>query len=186
MMITNFKDLDVWNKSMNLVVETYNLMKIMPKTETYSLCDQMKRASVSIPSNIAEGQQRKSTKEFINFLSIARGSVAELETQYLLCVRLGFLNEQQIDNALKTCNDIAMMLNVLIKRLAENNKTLTTEHEPRITDHESRTTNHGPRTTDHEPRTTDHESRKNRRFSVKASVLMFTKRLQIHNLLKIS
>ena len=118
-MITSYKDLDVWNKSMDLVVETYNLMKIMPKTETYSLCDQMKRASVSIPSNIAEGQQRKSTKEFINFLSISRGSVAELETQYLLCIRLGFLNEQQVEKALKTCSDVGMMLTVLINRLAE-------------------------------------------------------------------
>ena len=119
-MISSYKDLDVWNKSMDLVVETYNLMKIMPRTEIYSLCDQMKRAAVSIPSNIAEGQQRKSTKEFKNFLSIARGSVAELETQYLLCVRLGFLNEQQIDGALKLCDDVGRMLTALIKRLADD------------------------------------------------------------------
>ena len=104
---------------MDLVVETYNLMRIMPKTELYSLCDQMKRAAVSVPSNIAEGQQRKSTKEFINFLSISRGSVAELETQYYLCVRLGFLTEHQVEKALRTCNDVGMMLNVLINRLAE-------------------------------------------------------------------
>ena len=117
-MITSYKDLDVWKKSMELVVETYNLMKLMPKTEIYSLCDQMKRAAVSVPSNIAEGQQRKSTKEFINFLSISRGSVAELETQYLLCVRLGFLRETQVKEVLIICNDVGMMLNALIKRLS--------------------------------------------------------------------
>ena len=118
-MITSFKDLDVWKKSMDLVVETYSLMETMPKTEVYSLCDQMKRASVSIPSNIAEGKQRKSTKEFINFLSISRGSVAELETQYLLCIRLGLLNAQQVEKALKMCSDVGMMLNALMNRLAD-------------------------------------------------------------------
>ncbi len=118
-MITSFKDLDVWKKSMDLVVETYSLMETMPKTEVYSLCDQMKRASVSIPSNIAEGQQRKSTKEFINFLSISRGYVAELETQYLLCIRLGLLNAQQVEKSLKMCSDVGMMLNALMNRLAD-------------------------------------------------------------------
>ena len=118
-MINSYKDLDVWKKSMDLVVEIYSLMKLLPKTETYALCDQMKRASVSIPSNIAEGQARKSTKEFINFLSISRGSVAELETQLVLCIRLGFLTEQQVEKALQYCYDIGIMLSVLMNRLVK-------------------------------------------------------------------
>ena len=121
-MAAGYKKLDVWQKAMDLTVETYQLLKFLPKTELYSLCDQMKRAAVSVPSNIAEGQQRKSTKEFINFLSIARGSLAELETQYTLCLRLGFLTEEQISNAMNYCNDIALMLTFLMNKLENDNE----------------------------------------------------------------
>ena len=77
-MAQSYKELLVWQKSMELMIEVYGLVKLLPKYETYGLSDQMRRASVSIPSNISEGQVRNSTKEFINFLSIARGSNAEL------------------------------------------------------------------------------------------------------------
>ena len=113
----SYKKLDVWQKSMDLVVEIYDLLKIMPKTEQYALSEQMKRAAVSIPSNIAEGQQRNSTKEFINFLSIAKGSLAELETQLVICNRLDFLTEEQTENAMSYCQDVGRMLYALIKSL---------------------------------------------------------------------
>ena len=80
-MVQSFQDLIVWQKATDLVIEVYNLVKELPKEEQYALSDQMRRAAVSIPSNIAEGQSRNSTKEFIQFLSVAKGSNAELQTQ---------------------------------------------------------------------------------------------------------
>ena len=78
------KDLEVWKKSMDLVADVYKLMKQLPESEKYGLIFQIKRSSISIPSNIAEGAGRASTKEFIRFLDIATGSLGELETQLLL------------------------------------------------------------------------------------------------------
>ena len=104
---------------MDLVGDVYNLTKLLPKTEIYVLGDQMRRAVVSVPSNIAEGQQRRSTKEFLNFLSITRGSLAELETQLLLCVRLKYLTDEQIENTMALCKEIGLMLLALMKTLEE-------------------------------------------------------------------
>ncbi len=106
---------------MDLVAETYKVVKLLPKEELYALSDQMRRAVVSIPSNIAEGQQRNSTKEFVQFLSIARGSNAELETQLLICVRLGYLNPSQTEAAFNLCQELGRMLNAMITKL-------TTDH----------------------------------------------------------
>ena len=75
--IKSYKDMIVWQKSMELAIEIYRLVKLLPKEETYALSDQMRRAVVSIPSNIAEGQSRGGTKEFVQFLNIAKGSNAE-------------------------------------------------------------------------------------------------------------
>ena len=111
-----YKDLIVWQKAMDLVVEIYNLSKLLPKTETYALADQMRRAAVSIPSNIAEGQQRRTQSEFANFLAIARGSEAELETQLYICVRLSYLQREQVKSAISLCTEIGKMLNALIKK----------------------------------------------------------------------
>ena len=85
------KELLVWQKSMLLVEEVYRLVKMLPKEETYALSDQMRRAAISIPSNIAEGNARNSPKEFQQFLYISLGSAAELETQLLICQRLGYI-----------------------------------------------------------------------------------------------
>ena len=112
-----YTDLIVWQKSMDLVVIVYQLVKHLPKEETYALSDQMRRAVVSIPSNIAEGQQRNSPKEFKNFLNIARGSNGELETQLQICVRLNFLNEDQIKPAMELCSEISKMLSSFIVKL---------------------------------------------------------------------
>ena len=118
MSVKSYKDLLVWHKSMLLTEKTYQLMKLLPKAELYDLSSQMRRAAVSIPSNIAEGQARSSTREFANFLSIARGSTAELETQYMICVRLKYLTQSQVETALNLCTEVGKMLNGLIGKLS--------------------------------------------------------------------
>jgi four helix bundle protein len=92
-MIKGHRDLDVWKKSLDLVEDLYKCTKEFPKEEMYSLTSQVRRAVISIPSNIAEGAARNSKKEFIQFLHIALGSVAELETQLIISSRLGYLKE---------------------------------------------------------------------------------------------
>jgi four helix bundle protein len=90
------KDLDVWKKSMDLVEVTYKLTQQFPDSEKFGLTSQMRRSAVSIPSNIAEGAARKGDKELIQFLYIALGSISELETQYLIAVRLKFTNKDEV------------------------------------------------------------------------------------------
>lgn len=116
--VQKYEDLIVWQKAMDLVAEIYRIVKLLPKEEIYVLSDQMKRAAVSIPSNIAEGQERNTTKDFINHLYIAKGSKGELETQLLICVRLQYLTQDQIGAALDLLIEIGKMLNALIQSLS--------------------------------------------------------------------
>ena len=118
MQIYSYRDLVVWQNAMQIVEETYILIRKLPKEEKYALSDQMRRAAVSIPSNIAEGQARRTTKDFIKFLSIARGSIAELETQYLICVRLGYFNDSQIISVMNVLAENGRMINALINKLS--------------------------------------------------------------------
>jgi len=90
------KDLDVWKESIELVTKIYRLVSNFPKEERFGLVDQMKRAAISIPSNIAEGAARNSQKEFLQFLYVALSSIAELETQLIISKKLGFLNNENI------------------------------------------------------------------------------------------
>lgn len=106
---------------MNLTTEIYKLVKFLPREETYALSDQMRRAAVSIPSNIAEGQGRNSDKEFVNFLSIARGSLWELETQLEICVRLGYIDQNPTSNVYSLTTEVSKMLNALSNSLKSNN-----------------------------------------------------------------
>ena len=117
MAITSHKQLIVWQKSMDLVVKVYDLVKKLPKEETYALSDQMRRAAVSIPSNIAEGFFRNSSRQYIQFLSVSRGSAAELETQILIGIRLKYFNELQIENTLNLCNEVLKMLSTMIIKM---------------------------------------------------------------------
>lgn len=119
-MIKDFKDLIVWQKAMELVTEVYKLVKKLPKEELFALSDQIRRSAISIPSNIAEGQGRNSTKEFNQFLAIAKGSKAELETQLLLCVKIKYLEESEIETAINLIQEIGKMLNALQKSLTTN------------------------------------------------------------------
>lgn len=118
MKVKQYKELIVWQKAMILAEEVYRLVRLLPKEEIYSLSSQMRRAVVSIPSNIAEGQSRNSTREFANFLSIARGSNAELETQIDLCVRLGYIKGTQTETAVSLTEEVGRMLTALIGKLA--------------------------------------------------------------------
>ncbi|MBR4151834.1 MAG: four helix bundle protein [Selenomonadaceae bacterium] len=118
MFAKDHKDLIVWQKSMDLLVEVYHLVKKLPKEETYALSDQMRRAVVSIPSNIAEGRGRSSEKDFLRFLFIARGSRAEIETQLLVCLRLNYLSESELETALNLSSEISSMLNSMINKLS--------------------------------------------------------------------
>ena len=114
----NHKELIVWQKAIDLVAEVYKLVKMLPKEETYALSDQMRRATVSIPSNIAEGKNRSSAKDYLRFLFMARGSRAELETQLLACVRLNYLNETDVETALNLCDEIGRMLSAMISKIS--------------------------------------------------------------------
>ncbi len=107
--MNNYENLKIWQKAMHLVEEVYTLVKSLPKEEKFGLTSQIKRCSVSIPSNIAEGAGRNSNKEFKYFLSIANGSTCELETQILLSARLKYTKEEQIKHILNLCNEVKKM-----------------------------------------------------------------------------
>jgi four helix bundle protein len=113
----SYRDLIVWKKSMQLVKEIYKLVKLLPKEEINVLSNQMRRSAISIPSNIAEGYDRRSTKDYINFLSFSRGSNSELQTQLYICVDLGFLTKQHIHTSITLTEEISKMLNSLINKL---------------------------------------------------------------------
>ena len=117
MRIRDYKNLLVWQKAMDLVVEIYNITKLLPKEETYCISDQLRRSAVSVPSNIAEGQSRNSVKEFIQFLAIARGSLAELETQLIICERVNMITINDIIKAQDLSSEVGKMINGLISKL---------------------------------------------------------------------
>ena len=112
-----YKDLLVWQKGIILVRQIYQLTRGFPAEEKFGLVSQMRRAAVSVPSNIAEGQARHSTGEFIQFVSHAEGSVAELETQLIIAVELGYCAEADVRQALGLVTELRRMLNVLRRKL---------------------------------------------------------------------
>jgi len=118
-MIKNYRDLDVWHKSMDLVVNCYNVTKLFPKHELYGLTSQLQRAAVSVPANIAEGRQRQHRKEFRQFLSIAQGSLAELETHLEIAVRLGYTDTKHTTKINEQTQRVSRMLHGLKIALAE-------------------------------------------------------------------
>lgn len=115
--MSNFKELMVWQKAIDLVTEIYKITRAFPKEEVFGLVSQMQRAAVSIPSNIAEGHERNSDKEFAQFLCIARGSLAELETQIIIAEKLSYITNEQRINILNNCYEIGRMINGLLKKI---------------------------------------------------------------------
>ena len=114
----NHKDLEVWKKSMDLVENIYQLSTNFPEAEKFGLTNQIRRAVVSIPSNIAEGSGRKGDKELIQFIHIALGSLSEVETQYLIAVRLKYVVKNEIiENELTVVNKLLIRFrNYLLKK----------------------------------------------------------------------
>ena len=119
MRLPNYEKYEVWQKAMDLAENVYGLIRRLPLEERYALSDQMRRAAVSIPSNIAEGYSRGSDKEFIRFLYIARGSTGELETQLKLCVRFNYFSLEDIFDSMHFCTKVQMMLNALIRSISQ-------------------------------------------------------------------
>ena len=113
----NHRDLAVWQKSMALAVSVHALTKQMPKDEIFGLTSQMRRAAVSVPSNTAEGAARHTTKEFLAFLYIARGSLAELETQLRLTRAIGYLPDDLVSPALASTDEVGRLLTSVIASL---------------------------------------------------------------------
>lgn len=121
-MIKSYKDLIVWQKSMDVVEEIYSLTEKLPQKEQYGLVSQMRRSAISIPSNIAEGYGRNTTGNNVQFLSVSKGSLLELETQLELCKRLKYLNENEHTQTEEKLIEVNKMITVLISKLKEKMK----------------------------------------------------------------
>lgn len=117
MPVRSYRDLRVWQSSMDLVVSCYELSKQLPEDERYGLITQIRRAAVSVPSNIAEGHGREHLGEYVHHLSIANGSLMELETDVIICERLGYLDSEAVAPVLTQTSDVGRMLAGLIRKL---------------------------------------------------------------------
>lgn len=111
----NFRELQIWQEGKSFAIDIYRITRQMPKEEVYGLTSQMRRAAVSISSNIAEGCSRNSNKEFIRFLEIAIGSSFELETQLIISCELEFLKEDEVEKLIESVNSLQMRINAFIK-----------------------------------------------------------------------
>lgn len=130
MLQRGYKDLQVWQKSMDFIDEVYSVTKSFPKDEAYGLTSQLRRCAVSIASNIAEGSSRASTKEFIRFIEISYGSLAESETQIFIAQRQKYLSEDITKQLLDKTSEIGKMLNGLISSLNKKLETTVTDRRP--------------------------------------------------------
>ena len=115
--IKSHRDLIAWQKAMDLVVETYKVSRDFPKEELYGLTSQMRRAAVSVPANIAEGQGRRLSGEFIHFLGTARGSLLELETHLEIALRLGYIEQKKYQLAQDQIQEVGRILNGLLRTI---------------------------------------------------------------------
>lgn len=114
----SYRDLIVWQRSIQLVKRVYDLTRSFPTDERFGLVSQMRRAAVSISSNIAEGQARRTTGEFIQFISYAEGSTAELDTQFIIACELGFVPESSRSEIPGLIDEVSRMLNALRRSLS--------------------------------------------------------------------
>ncbi len=115
--INNFRDLDIWKNGIILVKGIYRVTEAFPRDEMYGLSSQMRRAAISVPSNVSEGFRRRHPKEFKHFLSITLGSLAELETQIVIAHELDYLDKQNYDEIIKLIDYISRMITSLYKKL---------------------------------------------------------------------
>ena len=115
--IITYRDLEAWQVAMDFAVMVYDATSKFPSKEQFGIISQMNRSSISIPSNIAEGHDRKGSKEYLHHLSIARGSLAELETQMILSVRLNFMSKADAEKLWEKAQETGRLLNGLIRSL---------------------------------------------------------------------
>jgi four helix bundle protein len=113
----SYKDLDVWKKGIDLTIDIYSLTNNFPKSELYGLTSQIRRASVSVPSNLAEGHLRDSTKEFLRFISISLGSLAEVNIQLIIVMRIGYLTDPIFTEVIQSTDELGRMIRGLQKSL---------------------------------------------------------------------
>jgi four helix bundle protein len=130
-MVQSFRDLDVWRLGVELAETVYRVTARFPKAELFGLTSQMRRAAVSIPSNIAEGRARDSTREFLHFLAISRGSLAELDTQLELAIRLEY-SGSELDTARVQCEVLGKMLNRLHSSIRSKLPTTKPRPQPQL------------------------------------------------------
>ena len=119
MQLKSYRELLVWQKAMDLVVESYKIAGLLPKTELYGLKSQIERAAVSVPANIAEGHGRDHLGDYLRYLSVAMGSLMELETHLLITEKLSFLAAAQIARALQMSAEVGRMLAGLTRSLRQ-------------------------------------------------------------------
>lgn len=124
----HYQKLVVWQKAMDIAKDCYVITHSFPKEEVFGMTSQIRRSAASVAANIAEGQGRSSTRDFLRFLSMAKGSLSELKTFLLLCQRVGLLNAEQLSNLMSTANEIGRMLSGLRKALTERDEELATNH----------------------------------------------------------
>jgi four helix bundle protein len=128
MTVRSYRDLEVWQKAMDLVEECYGLTREFPAAEMYGLSSQLQRSAVSVAANIAEGRERGGSREFLHHLSIACGSLAELETHILIAERLHYLNEERLRQLMDGTAEVGRMLNGLRRSLKD--KTCSPTPDP--------------------------------------------------------
>ena len=120
--VQSYRDLVAWQKSMKFVAHVYRSTRIFPKYELYRLASQLRRSAISVPSNVAEGQGRRSTAEFRQFLGVARGSLLEAETQILLAAELGYLKLDESEDLLRESSEVARIINGLLNSLVGDHR----------------------------------------------------------------
>jgi four helix bundle protein len=116
--LRQYQELIAWQKAMDLVVRVYEVTEAFPPKELFALTNQLRRAAVSIPSNIAEGQGRQTTRDFLRYLSIARGSLQEVETQILIAFRLGYVKEPSQAQLIERISEVGRLVSGLYRSLA--------------------------------------------------------------------
>ncbi len=124
--INGYRDLLVWQRAMDLVIEAYGLTKRFPGEERYALAQQLRRAAVSVPSNIAEGHGRKHLGDYVRHVSIARGSLMEMETQLLIAGRMGYISNGEEERVIAQTSEVGRMLSGLLRALTKRYRTAST------------------------------------------------------------
>ena len=130
----NIEDMDIWKKSIELVVKIYQLTSTFPDNEKFGLVSQMRRAAVSIPSNLAEGSARNTSKDYVRFLYISLGSISEIQTQFVIANKLAMINQQEFDEIRVNIANVKKLYLGLIKYL--KSKYPPNSNDSRLTTHD--------------------------------------------------